>query len=101
MYKCSDAILSILGDTDQTYEPELVEKVIKWIEDQKVAKDVPIRKKKSKKQKQKDKKKKTPGNPLLGRMSGDVKFLQDFVNFQSSQTLRTAYTVSKFKILDL
>ena len=86
--------MSILGDNDKTYEPELVEKVIKHMEDQKAAEKVEIKKKRSKKQKQQDKERKDPGRHLLGRMNGDVKFLEEFINFQSSQTLRTKYTVS-------
>jgi predicted DNA-binding protein len=60
MLKCRNAIMSILGDNDMTYETELVEKVIKQMEDQKVAKKEEIKKKRSKKQKQQDKERKDP-----------------------------------------
>ena len=83
MLKCRNAIMSILGDNEKTYETELVEKVIKHMEDQKAAKKVEIKKKRSKKQKQQDKERKDPGRHLLGRMNGDVKFLEEFINFKA------------------
>jgi tetratricopeptide (TPR) repeat protein len=93
MFKCRDAIMNILGDTDKIYETELVEKVIKQMENLKVDKGLEIRKRRSKKQKQKNRI--DPGKHLLGKMNEDVKFLENFINFKNSQPTRTEFTVSK------
>ena len=94
MYKCSDAIIGTLGDIGKTCDHELVQKVVKQIEDQKTIDKISVKKKKSKKQKHKDNSVNEQQRNKLGRMNDDVKFLQNFIDFQNSQTLKTEYTVS-------
>ena len=93
MYKCKDAIVNILGDPERFSDIEFVEKVIKMLEEKYENEQKKKMKKRPRKQKIKDKK--DPEKHLLGKMNDDVKFLENFINFQKTQTYQTEYTVSK------
>ena len=94
MTKCRDVILNTLGDPNKEYDKGIVEKVIKEMEDSKLENNPKPKKKISERKEQvKSKDKFDNGKLLLGKMNEDVKFLQNFIDFQKSQTTKSKYTV--------
>ena len=95
MVRCTDEILNTIGDTNKEYDVAIVEKVIKKMDEPKLEKKPEPRKTITKrKEKMKPKDKLDNGKLSLGKICKDEQFLQNFIDFQLSQPMKSQYTVS-------
>ena len=84
LVKCRDVILNTVGDGVFTNNELLVQRVIRQIKKQEI--EEKKRRDKKTKTKQRD-----SNQMILGKMQKDVEFLEDFLKFQTAQTVGKVY----------